>query len=126
SPWMYFPYHLIDPTRRNRVANAEGEIDRGNVVNRAHRATVYNTWLIARREDAPLDRFSVRVLDGRMVAWTQRADFLGAAGTGTFDASVDPTPLTDTTDMRLGGPTAAELEAPLAGATPTPGDMMHS
>ena len=126
SPWMYFPFHFMDPARRGRVPNAEGEIDRGNIVNRAHRATVYNTWLVARRDDAPLDRFSTHVLDGRMVAWTQQADFIGAAGTGTFDASVDPTPLTDTTVMRLGGPTPAEIEAPLAGATPTPKDMMRS
>jgi hypothetical protein len=126
SPWMYFPFHFMDPARRSRVPNAEGEIDRGNIVNRAHRATVYNTWLVARRDDAPLDRFSTHVLDGRLVAWTQQADFIGAAGTGKFNASVDPTPLTDTTDIRLGGPTPAEIEAPLVGATPTPSNMMRA
>ena len=103
-----------------------GEIDQGNVVNRAHRATVFNTWLVARRDDAPLDRFSTHVLDGRMIAWTQRADFIGAAGTGSFDASVDPTPLTDTTDMQLGGPTPAEIEPMATSGTPSPRDQMGS
>ena len=133
SPWMFFPYQFMDPASHGRVPeakagedHAKNEVEYGNIVNRAHRATVYNTWLVARRDDAPLDRFSTHVLDGRMVAWTQQADFIGGAGTGTFNASVDPTPLTDTTDMRLGGPTAAELEAPLVGATPTPHDMMRS
>ena len=126
APWMFFPYRFMDPAQRGRVPNASDELDRGNVVNRAHKATLFHTWLVARRDDAPLDRFSTHVLDGRLVAWTQRADFIGAAGTGSFDASVDPTPLTDTTDMRLAGPTAAELEPPTVGATPSPRDMMRS
>ena len=123
---MFFPYHFMDPALRGRAPNAAAEIDHGNVVNRAHRATVFNTWLVARRDDAPLDRFSTHVLDGRLVAWTQRADFIGVAGTGSFEASVDPTPLTDTTDMQLAGPTAAELEPPSVGGAPSPRDVMRS
>lgn len=139
EPWMFFPYHFMDPAQRGRMKKVKDpkdpkksknmpveEIEHGNIVNRAHRATVFNTWLVARRDDAALDRFSTHVLDGRLVAWTQRADFIGAAGTGSFDASIDPTPLTDTTDMQLAGPTAAELEAPVVGATPSPRDMMRS
>ncbi len=139
EPWMFFPYHFMDPAQRGRMKEVQDpkdpkksikvpldEIDHGNVVNRAHRATVFNTWLVARRDDAPLDRFSTQFLAGRMVAWTQRADFIGAAGTGSFDASVDPTPLTDTTDMQLAGPTAAELEPPTAGGTPSPREVMRS
>jgi hypothetical protein len=139
EPWMFFPYHFMDPAQRGRMKEVQDpkdpkkskkvpldEIDHGNVVNRAHRATVFNTWLVARRDDAPLDRFSTQFLAGRMVAWTQRADFIGAAGTGSFDASVDPTPLADTTDMQLAGPTAAELEPPTAGGTPSPREVMRS
>ena len=135
EPWMFFPYHFMDPAQRGRMKKdpndptkmvPEDEVDAGNVVNRAHRATVFNTWLIARRDDAPLDRFSTHVLDGRMIAWTQRADFIGSAGAGVFDASVDPTPLTDTTDMQLAGPTAAEFEPPWVDGTPSPREMMRS
>jgi hypothetical protein len=85
---MFFPYQFMDPASHGRVPeakagedHAKNEVEYGNIVNRAHRATVYNTWLVARRDDAPLDRFSTHVLDGRMVAWTQQADFIGGAGT---------------------------------------------
>ncbi|HEY3038873.1 MAG TPA: DUF4157 domain-containing protein [Pyrinomonadaceae bacterium] len=137
EPWMYFPYHFMDPALRGRMKKdpkdpkkkkevPEEEVEIGNIVNRAHRATLFHTWLVARRDDAPLDRFSTHVLDGRLVAWTQRADFIGAAGTGSFEASVDPTPLTDTTDMQLGGPTAAELDPPWVDGRPSPSDLMRS
>ena len=135
EPWIFFPYHFMDPALRGRIKKDPkdptkmvpgDDIDHGNIVNRAHRATVFNIWLIARRDDAPPDRFSTHVLDGRMVAWAQRADFIGAAGTGSFDASVDPTPLTDTADMQLAGPTAAELEPPWVDGTPSPREMMSS
>src|SRR5262249_43390305 len=61
EPWMFFPYHFMDPAQFGRMKKVKDpkdpkkskkvpvdEIDHGNVVNRAHRATVFNTWLVAR------------------------------------------------------------------------------
>ena len=131
TPPMSFPYHFMDPAMRARMKKdskdptksttvPEDEMDVGNVVNRAHKAVVYHTWLVARRDDAPLDRFCTRVLDGRWTAWTQNVDFVGRRGTGTFQASVDPTPLTDASAMQLGGPTPREAQFQ------TPRDLMRS
>jgi hypothetical protein len=131
TPPMSFPFHFMDPAMRGRMKNdpkdptkstavPEDEMEVGNVVNRAHKAVIYHTWLVVRRDDAPLDRFSTRVLDARWTAWTQNVDFVGRRGTGTFQANVDPTPLTDASAMQLGGPTPREAQFQ------TPRDLMRS
>jgi outer membrane protein OmpA-like peptidoglycan-associated protein len=83
-------------------------LDVGNVLNRARSRVVFNVWLAARDDRAPLTASSTHFIDGRTVTWTQTLDVIGTQGTGTFNAAVAGAPA-DVQMMQLTGPTAAEL-----------------
>lgn len=110
SPSMSMAYQFTDLTLRGRVRDPRQAIQQGNVVNHARRRTVFHTWVAARRNDAPLDRFSTRFLDGRLVIWSMDVDVIGQHATGTFDANFGATPPADTSPMQLRGPTPAEVD----------------
>ena len=79
----------------------------GNRLNRANRRIVFNTWLVARRINAPLDRFSTHFLDGTIIGFSQDVDVVGDSGSGAFRAQVDNA--TDPTPMQLSGPVPADF-----------------
>ena len=109
GPSMSLPYLYVDVDRLGR-RGGPGALQPGNVLNRARQRTVFHTWLVVRRQDAPLDRFSTRFLDGRTVTWTLEVDVTGTEASATYQAEVSAGPPADTAPMQLGGPTPAELD----------------
>jgi hypothetical protein len=83
----------------------------GNVIDTATRRIHVVTWLVARRRDAPADRFATHFLAGREFDYSETLDVLGLAGSGSFttrDTEADPA---SQALMRLGGPTPDALES---------------
>lgn len=87
----------------------EFENQPNNVINRARRHTRFNTWLVARRMDAPLDPFSTRFLRGLSWEITQEVDVVGREGTGTFESRVVNAPPGSESTMQLAGPVPGDV-----------------
>ncbi|HZD95552.1 MAG TPA: DUF4157 domain-containing protein, partial [Candidatus Sulfotelmatobacter sp.] len=111
SPFMLFPLTYIRPemTGRGHLDPTDHIMDTGNWINRAHRRTVFNTWLVAREVNAPMTASSTQFLDGYEVTWTQDVDAVGRMVTGTWSTSVSATPPADFRQTQLGGATAAQV-----------------
>ncbi|HUW68084.1 MAG TPA: DUF4157 domain-containing protein [Candidatus Nanoarchaeia archaeon] len=103
SPSKTMPLEFVNPELLGRG----NPIERGNALNRTSSRIVFHTWVAARRDNAPLTRFSTFFLDGGIVNWSLDVDLVGERGTGSFDSRIDPAP-GSTTGMQLQGPTAAE------------------
>jgi outer membrane protein OmpA-like peptidoglycan-associated protein len=108
SPSMSIAYEFMDLELLRRTTQA-GMVQRNNVVNRARQRTTFHTWLAARREGAPLDRFNTQFIEGREVTFNLDVDVIGAQATGHYRTGIDATPLRDSTPMQLSGPTPAEV-----------------
>jgi hypothetical protein len=81
----------------------------GNVLNGAERHIVFNTWLVARHADAPLDRFSTHFLEGRTIDFQQNVEVVGEAGNGQFSIGFNSAAAADANSVQLAGPTPADL-----------------
>lgn len=109
APGTQMPYEFVNPELFGRVAPRD-QVQSGNVVNRARVRTTFHTWLAARRDDAPLDRFNTHFLQGNEVSFNLDVDVVGTNATGTYQSVINPMPLTDPTPMQLAGPTPAEID----------------
>jgi len=122
SPGMGMPYEFMIPELIGR-GPPSARTERNNVVNRARTRTTFNTWLVARRTDAPLDRFNTHFLRGHNVQFDLDVDVIGTRATGSYRSAIDGTALSDSTPMQLGGPTPADI-SPMSRTThvsaPTP------
>jgi outer membrane protein OmpA-like peptidoglycan-associated protein len=105
APSTGMPYEFVMPELLRRA----DPVQRGNVVNRARVRTTFNTWLAARRNDAPLDRFNTHFLRGHQVQFNLDIDVVGRRATGSYSSLIDSAPLSDATPMQLSGPTPAEI-----------------
>ena len=105
GPSMSMAYEFADPERLRRPGPST---ERGNVVNRARKRLTFHTWLAARRDDAPLDRFNTHFLQGHSVQFNLDVDVVGTRATGSFSARIGGQ-LSDATPMQLSGPTPAEV-----------------
>jgi len=133
SPSMRVDYTFVNEqfTGRRLRQPDDRVIDTGNVLNRASSRVVFNTWLVARDERAPLTASSTHFLDGRSITWTQNVDVTGTQGAGTFTADVSTSPPADFRLMQLTGPTAAEVDSRLKitavnAPAPRPQDAQHT
>jgi outer membrane protein OmpA-like peptidoglycan-associated protein len=108
SPSMTMAYEFINPELLRR-ASPPDMVQHNNVVNRARKQATFHTWLAARREGAPLDRFNTHFIEGREVTFRLDVDVIGRRATGHYRTAVNPTPLRDSTPMQLSGPTPAEV-----------------
>jgi outer membrane protein OmpA-like peptidoglycan-associated protein len=86
-----------------------GKLQPGNVVDTTTRHIHFLTWLVARRRDAPPDRFATHFLNGTEFEFTQQVDVIGIDGRGTFDTSMADADVSSTASMRFGGPTPEDL-----------------
>jgi OmpA family protein len=110
SPARAMPFIRLDMTRL-MLFNRPPLLPRAtnDVINRASRDIRFLIWLVARRRDAPLDRFNVHFLgDGAVIHFHQDVDVSGRTGTGSYQISRDPASLADQALIQLGGPTPAE------------------
>jgi hypothetical protein len=86
------------------------EFEPNDALDRMEKHIVFNNWLVARRRDAPLDRFNTFFLDGTIIDFRQSADVIKETGTGTFRAGVGTiASSSDQTSMQLSGPTPADI-----------------
>jgi hypothetical protein len=95
--------HMSDSP--SRTAGLEF-FSRNNALDRMDQHIVFNNWLVARRRNAPLDRFNTFFLDGTTIDFRQSVEVIGRNGTGTFRAGIDVS--SDQTSMQLSGPTPAD------------------
>ena len=82
----------------------------GTPLESATRRAEYQLWLVARRRDAPLDRFSTHFLTGTKVDFQQNVDLTGNTPTGQFKTSV-PITGSDSRVVRFSGPVPEDLGA---------------
>lgn len=119
SPAQSMAYEFIDldqarffrrpDVRRAQQSPYVPEPQSGNVLNRAERHIVFNTWLVARHSDAPLDRFSTLFLEGRTIDFQQNIEVVGEAGNGRFSVGFNSAAAADANSVQLSGPTPADL-----------------
>lgn len=77
-----------------------------NPINTAQINRTYNAWVVARRDDAPLDRFNTHFLQGHEARLTMNVNVVGDEISATHRSAVDETPrLTDPSPMQLRGST---------------------
>jgi hypothetical protein len=81
----------------------------GNVIDTTTRHIHFVNWLVARRRDAPKDRFATHFIVGNEFDFTQAVDVLGVDGKGTFDTTFEEADASSTAQMRFSGPTPEDL-----------------
>ncbi len=82
-----------------------------NPINTAEVHTTFNAWVVARRDDAPLDRSSTHFLRGHEASLTMNVDVVGEETTATYASRVDLTTLTDSSPMQLRGSTEDQVSS---------------
>jgi outer membrane protein OmpA-like peptidoglycan-associated protein len=115
----------LDPTDRNKGAietptfgPAGGSVpDTRDVASHGHREIVFNTWLAARRKDAPLSRFSTTFIAGKKIAYHLDFDFVfrgirNPGGSGSLSITATDATDADTSTMQLRGATPADFTRP--------------
>jgi hypothetical protein len=99
-----------DPARRGRLGLGDTLARDGNVINTAQVRTTFHAWVIARRADAPLDRFSTHFLEGHEARFAIDLDVVGEESAATYRSEVDTANLTDSTRVQLQGSTADQID----------------
>lgn len=79
----------------------------GNTLNRARKHVVFNTWLVARRTGASLDRYATQFLDGTQITFDMNLDLVGTNTSGTYNVTMDN--VTDNTPMQFRNPVPADI-----------------
>lgn len=109
SPAASMAFTLVDFSRRGRVPPGTDLRQQGNDLAQATVRTTFNTWVAARRDDAPLDRFSTHFIRGHQVTFSMDLGMIGTRAKASYASDIDPTPLADASPMQLAGPTPAEI-----------------
>jgi len=100
-----------DPARRGRLGQGETLAQEGNVINTAQVRTTFHAWLIARRDDAPLDRFNTHFLEGHEAHFGIDLDVVGEESAATYRSEIDASTLGDPTPIQLRGSTADQVDS---------------
>lgn len=82
-----------------------------NPINTAQINRTYNAWVVARRDDAPLDRFNTHFLQGHEARVTLNVDVVGDQTTANVRSTVDDTNLGDPAPMQLRGSTEDQVSS---------------
>ncbi|WP_338761576.1 DUF4157 domain-containing protein [Massilia sp. METH4] len=109
SPSAAMPLVFTDLTRLDPSQPLSRTVQAGNDLNRATVRVTFNTWVAARRDDAPMDRFSTHFVEGRQTTFSMDLEMFGHSGEAKQRSVIDPAPLTDSTPMQVNGPTAADV-----------------
>ncbi|MFT3681144.1 MAG: DUF4157 domain-containing protein [Ferruginibacter sp.] len=96
-----------DATSRVRARRVS---QNNNPINRAAFHYVFHTWVVARRNDAPLDRFSTHFLQGGIWTLDVNADFTGGKGSGI--ANLQSSASADNSQMQLQDPVPNDIIRP--------------
>lgn len=113
SPSVEMPLTFTDLTLAGPGVPPAATVQAGNDLNRALVRTTFHSWVVARRDDAPLDRFSTHFIRGHETTFSMDLDMLDRSGDASEVSQVDPAPLTDSTPMQLAGPTPADMRPDL-------------
>lgn len=83
-----------------------------NPINTAQINRTYNAWVVARRDDAPLDRFNTYFLQGHEARFSMNVDVVGDETTARYVSAADDTPrLTDPSPMQMRGSTEDQVSS---------------
>ncbi len=91
-----------------------------DIVSMATRHVRYGLWSVARRVDAPLDRFNTDFIDGTVLDVAQIVDVVNTKGEGRFDTKVGE-PIADAAFSRLSGPIPSDFQESALGAKSSTG-----
>lgn len=100
--------------------------DKFDPVDKGNRKIVFNTWLVARRNNpkAPVSAFSTEFLGGKQIVFTASADFVTrpqftqrgvfeeTTGTGSFQVTSKDAPASASSSVQFQGATIGDFESP--------------
>lgn len=124
APPATMEFLFEDPALRTPANRGTSLGQPENPINTAEVHTTFNAWVVARRDDAPLDRFSTHFLQGHEANLTINVDVVGEETSATYASEIAlAPPLTDATPMQLRGSTedlVASDDRIVEVAAPTP------
>ncbi|HEU4769256.1 MAG TPA: hypothetical protein VFS77_17950, partial [Pyrinomonadaceae bacterium] len=111
APSATMEFLFEDPTLRTPADLGIHPRQAENPINTAQINRTYHAWVVARRDDAPLDRFNTHFLQGHEARLTINVDVVGDETSGRSQSGIDDTNLADPTPMQLRGSTEDQVSS---------------